>query len=86
MRTICPKMFSKLDFSATMFQTGAAYTALKTFWAFLTFFQLCLAYPVLKILENWKKKHNFFRVKDNVTVLPSGHKFSGYNMLIIIYH
>ena len=32
-------------------------------WAFLTFSQLCLVYPVLKILENWKKKHNFLRVK-----------------------
>ena len=39
-------------------------------WAFLTFSQLCLAYPVLKISQNWKKKHNFLRVKDKLAVLP----------------
>ena len=70
MRTICLKIFAKLDYLATVYQMVVAYFALKIFWAFLTFSQLYLAYPVLKILENWKKKHNFFRVKDNLAVLP----------------
>ena len=70
MRTICPKIFAKLDFFATMSQVGVAYSALKSFWVFLTFSQLCLAYPVLQILETWKKKHNFLGVKDNLAVLP----------------
>ena len=69
MHTICPKNFAKLDFFATMSQIGVAHSALKIFWAFLTFSQLCLAYPVLKILENRKQKHNFFRVKDNLILL-----------------
>ena len=68
MCTICPKIFAKLDFFVTMSQIGVAYSALKIFWLFLTFFQLCLAYPVLKILDNYKKKHNFY--KDNLKTLP----------------
>ena len=50
MGTICPKIFAKLDFFATMSQLSVAYSALKIFLAFATFFQFCLAYPVLKIL------------------------------------
>ena len=50
MGTICPKIFAKLDFFATISQLSVAYSALKIFLAFATFFQLCLAYPVLKIL------------------------------------
>ena len=69
MRTICPKTFAKLDFFPTMSQIGVEYSVLKIFWAFLTFSQFSLAYLVLKILENWKKEHNFFRVKDNLAVL-----------------
>ena len=52
MRTICPKIFAKLDFFATMSQLGVAYFALKIFLAIPTIFQLFRAYPVLKILEN----------------------------------
>ena len=55
MRTNCPKIFAELDYFATVSRMGIAYFALKIFWAFLIFSQLCLAYPVLKILENWKK-------------------------------
>ena len=44
MCTICPKIFSKLDFFATMSEMGLTYSV------------KCL---VLKILENWKKKHSF---------------------------
>ena len=86
MPTICPKIFPKLDFFTAMSQIGLAYFALEVFWTFMTFSRLCLSYPVLKIWENWKKKHNFFRVKDNLAVLPSGHKFSGHNILITFYH
>ena len=70
MRTICPKIFAKLDFFATMSQMRAAYSALKIFSAFLIFSKLCLAYPVIKSWENRKKKQNFFRVKDNLAALP----------------
>ena len=59
MRTICPKILAKLDFFASMSQMGVAYSALTIYRAFLTFSQLCLAYPVLKILENSKKKQLF---------------------------
>ena len=31
MRTICPKIFDKLDFFAAMAQIGVAYSALKIF-------------------------------------------------------
>ena len=67
-RTICSKIFARSDYFATAPPIGVSYFALKIFWAFLTFPQLCLAYPVLIILENWKKKHNFFRVKVNLAV------------------
>ena len=53
---ICPKIFAKLEFFATMSR--------------MAFSQLSLAYPVLKILEDSKNKHNFFRVKDNLAALP----------------
>ena len=65
MRTI----FAKLNFFATMSQIGVAYSALKSFWAILTFPQICLAYSALKILENSKEKPNFFRAKDNLAIL-----------------
>ena len=81
---ICPKIFAKLDYFTTVSQMGVAYFSLKILWAFLTFSQICLAYPVLNILENWKKKHTFFRAKDNLVVLPSGQRFSGHNILIIV--
>ena len=42
MRTICPKIFSKLDFLATMSEMGVAYSALKILSAFLTFSQQIL--------------------------------------------
>ena len=45
------------------------------------------AHPILKILENWKTKHKFFRVKDNLAViLPYGQKFPRHNILVIIYN
>ena len=69
MHKISPKIFAKLDFLATMSQTGVALYALKIFWAFQIFFQLCLAYPILEVLEIWKKKHKVFRVKNNLAVL-----------------
>ena len=31
MRTVCPKIFAKFDFFATMSQMGVAYSALKIF-------------------------------------------------------
>ena len=46
------------------------YSTIKIFLAFLTFSQLCLAYPVLKILEKWKKEHKLFRMEDNLAVIP----------------
>ena len=70
MRTICPKIVAKLDNFATVSRMGVAYFALEISWALLTFFQLFLAYQVLKTLENLKKKHNFFRVEDKLAVLP----------------
>ena len=66
MGTISPKTFAELDFFATMSQMGVAHSALKIFSAFLTISQLCLPYPVLKILENWKKKHKFFFIKFHI--------------------
>ena len=53
---------------ATMSQIK--YSTIKIFLAFLTFSQLCLAYPVLKILEKWKKEHKLFRMEDNLAVIP----------------
>ena len=50
-------------------QLGVAYSVLKIFCTFPTFSLLCLAYADLKILENWQKQHNFFRVKDKLAVL-----------------
>ena len=41
-----------------MSQMGLAYSTLRNVLAFLTLSQLCLVYPVRKILENWKEKHN----------------------------
>ena len=84
LRTICPKIFAKLEYFATISQKGVAYFALKVFWPFLTFSQLCFAYTVLKVLANWKKKHNLFRMKDNLAVLAYKQRFSGHNMLIIV--
>ena len=60
MQTICPKLFAKFNGFATMSQMGVACSTLKTFWASLTFPQLWLAYPVLEILKNWKKKNTSF--------------------------
>ena len=77
MRTICPKTFAKLGFFfSIMSQLGVAYFAfaIKIFWAFLKFYQHCLAL-VLKILENCKNKHISLRMKDNLAVLPEGLKF-----------
>ena len=65
MRTICPKIFAKLDFFAIMSWMDIAHSILKIFWAFLTFSHLCLAYLALKSFQ----KHNFFRKKDNLAVL-----------------
>ena len=65
MGTISPKTFAELGFFATMSQMGVAHSALKIFSAFLTISQLCLPYPVLKILKNWKKKHKFFFIKQS---------------------
>ena len=70
MRTICRKIVAKLDNFATVSRMGVAYFALEISWALLTFFQLFLAYLVLKALENLKKKHNFFRVEGKLAVLP----------------
>ena len=67
---ICLQVFLKFDHFVTMSQMGVAYSALKTFRAFLTFPQLCLPYPFLKFLESKKKNYNFFRIKDNLAVLP----------------
>ena len=80
MRIICPKIFAKLDFFATMSQMGVAFSAVKNFSTFLTFSQLFLAYPGLKVLKNWNKINNIFRIKDKLEVIL-GHK-----ILIIIYH
>ena len=66
MGTISPKTFAELDFFATMSQMGVAHSALKIRSAFLTVSQLCLPYPVLKILENWKKKQKFFFIKSHI--------------------
>ena len=66
MGAISPKTFAELDFFATMSQMGVAHSALKIFSAFLTISQLCLPYPILKILENWKKKHKFFFIKFHI--------------------
>ena len=54
MPTIYPKIFAKLDFFATVSHMGVAYFALKIFSQFLN------------ILENWQKKYNFLRAKDNL--------------------
>ena len=61
MCTIPPKIFAKLDYFATVSQMGVTYFSLKIFWAFMTFSKLCLAYPVLKILKNWKEKTQPFK-------------------------
>ena len=85
MRTICPKIFAKLDCFATISQTGVAYSAPKIFWAFLSFFQLCPSNS-----QNFGKledKTQIFRVKDNLAViLPYGQKFPRHNILVIIYN
>ena len=62
MGTICPKIFAKLDFFATMSQLSVAYSALKIFLVLLTQF--------LKFCKIEKKNTNLFRVKDNLAVLP----------------
>ena len=60
MRIICPKILN-WTFFAIVSQIGVAYSTMRIFRAFMTFSQLCLAYPVLKIFENWKKKHTYFQ-------------------------
>ena len=70
MRTICPKIFGKLDFFWHSVSNGCFIYYTENFWAFLTFLELCQAYPVLKILEIWKEEYNDFRVKGNLAVLP----------------
>ena len=42
-------------------------------------------YLLLESLENFKKKHMFFRVKDNLPVLLYGQKLPGLNILTITY-
>ena len=60
MRIICPKILNWTFFS-TVSQIDVEYSTMRIFRAFMTFSQLCLAYPVLKIFENWKKKHTYFQ-------------------------
>ena len=79
-RTICPKIFTKLDYFSTVSQMGVAYFALKIFWAFLTFSQLRLAYPVLKTLGNWKKNTVFIEWK-----ITWQYYLKGRDFLAIIY-
>ena len=70
MRTIGPKIFVKLDFFCRNVSNGCWIFCIENILSISDILPTCLAYPLLKILENWKNKYDFFRMKDNLVVLP----------------
>ena len=59
MHTICPKIFGKLEFLSTISQIDGAYSALKKFYAFVTFYNFALLTQFLKFLRIGRKNTIF---------------------------
>ena len=68
MRTICPKIFAKLDFLPQCLEWVLRILHRKYFEYFCCFPNFALLTQFLS-LKNLKKKQNLFSVKDNLPVL-----------------